>query len=186
MPWPFRKSTCCVESTELSGGRQGSRRALNIQESNKQPVGLRSSGRALVVLEVTKRPRRRRLVLRPPSDQAGAEWSGRSHESRKGRSRAKQALSTMGCRVDDGINQPGEREVPLRTKVSEEGAGRVLWGCSADIVGAQIRIEGARAPTKRYKVTSIEGAFPLGGQRAGILGHWVGNGCYCVGNCPPS
>ena len=82
----------------------------NGQESSRQTMGRRSSVRAPVVLEILKRPRGCRLVLRPPSDQAGAECPGRSQERRKGPSRAKQAQSTIGCRIDKGINHSPESE----------------------------------------------------------------------------
>ena len=62
----------------------------NSQESSKQPVRRRTSGRAPVVLEITKQlvigqVRGCQLVLRPPSDQAGAEWPGRSLGAKGGK-----------------------------------------------------------------------------------------------------
>ena len=153
----FRNSTCHVECAEQSGWRQGAKGALSSQESSKQPVGVdhlegpscpgdhQATKGAPTGLEATKRLSRRRVARKEP----------RSQERIKGPPRAKRAPSTKGCRIDEGINQPGEQKVALRTKSREEGAGRVLRGCSAEIVGARIRIGGTRAPTKRSKITPL-------------------------------
>ena len=157
-----------MESAEQSGGRQGAKRALTGQESSKQPVGRRSSGSAPAALEIAKRPRGCRLVLRPPSDQAGAKWPGRSPGAKRGEKRDQAQNgrpSTKSCRTDEGIKRPGERKVALETKSSEEGVGRVLCGCSADIVGAQIRTRVLGHPQRYIKLHPWEEpgrSFPIG------------------------
>ena len=153
----FRNSTCHVECAEQSGWRQGAKGALSSQESSKQPVGVdhlegpscpgdhQATKGAPTGLEATKRLSRRRVARKEP----------RSQKRRKRPPRAKRAPSTKGCRTDEGINHPGEQKVALRTKNSDGGPGRVLRGCSAEIVDAGIRSGGARVPTKRSKITPL-------------------------------
>ena len=94
---------------------------------------------APIGLETTKRPSGRLVARKGPREEKKAIKS-------------KTGAEYHGCQIDEGMNQPVERKVALRTKSGEEGTGRVLCGCSADIVGAQIRIGMLRHPQRDVKL----------------------------------
>ena len=84
---------------KLRGGRKGTKKALNSQESSRQPVGRRASRRPPVVLEIIERPKWRRLVLRPSSDQAGVEWPGTRLGAKRGEKSHQESYGRRGARI---------------------------------------------------------------------------------------
>ena len=98
------------------------------------------------------------MILRPPNDKAGTECPGRSLGAKRGE---KGHQEQNGRRVRSVAGLTRALTNPVRRSSfedKEQRGGRregALWMPSGHL-GAQIGIGGARAPTKRYKITPLD------------------------------